>query len=364
MERTDAAFMRRALRLAERGLGRTSPNPPVGALVVAGGRIVGEGWHKGPGRPHAEIEALAEAGPAARGATLYLTLEPCTHAGRTPPCAPAVIESGIARAVVATRDPNPRVDGSGIRALSDAGIAVQTGVFDTDARRLIQAFAKHVRTGRPYLTAKAAISLDGRVAAADGSSQWITGPTARRDAHRLRSQCDAVMVGVGTVVADDPRLTVRLRGYRGSQPLRVVLDPVGRTPVTAAILQPDAPTLVAVTEKAPADAVAALRATGAEVIEYPSREGRVNLDVLLSDLGRRGVMEVLLEGGPTVLGDAVERGLVDRYVAYVAPKLLGETGPGLMAGVVVSNIDQARELQFVTVRHVGADLRIEAYPRR
>ncbi|MCA1833302.1 MAG: bifunctional diaminohydroxyphosphoribosylaminopyrimidine deaminase/5-amino-6-(5-phosphoribosylamino)uracil reductase RibD [Actinomycetota bacterium] len=364
MDRTDTSFMRRALRLAERGKGRTSPNPPVGAVVVASGRVVGEGWHRGAGRQHAEIEALQQAGDAAAGATLYLTLEPCIHAGRTPPCAPAVIASGVARAVIATRDPNPRIDGAGIRALEEAGIAVQTGVLENDAKHLIQAFAKHVRTGRPYLTVKSAISLDGRVAAADGSSRWVTGPTARRDAHRLRSQCDAVMVGVGTVVADNPRLTVRLRGYTGRQPTRVVLDPVARTPLDSAILQPDAPTLVAVTEKATPEAVTALRGTGAEVIELPSTEGRVSLEAVLEELGRRDMTEVLLEGGPTLLGDAVERGLVDRFIVYAAPKLLGETGPGMLAGVVVSNIDAARELQYVSVRHVGADLRIEAYPRR
>jgi diaminohydroxyphosphoribosylaminopyrimidine deaminase/5-amino-6-(5-phosphoribosylamino)uracil reductase len=364
MERNDTPFMRRALRLAERGRGRTSPNPPVGAVVVSGGKVVGEGWHRGAGLPHAEVEALAMAGDAARGGTLYVTLEPCAHTGRTPPCAPAVVAAGIARVVVGTGDPNPRVDGAGIAALRAAGIAVETGVLEGDAKHLIQAFAKHVRTGRPFLTAKAAVSIDGRVAAADGSSRWITGPTARRDAHRLRAQCDAIMVGVGTVIRDDPRLTVRLRGYTGRQPLRVVLDPVARTPIDAAILRPEAPTLVAVTEKATPEAVAGLRGTGAEVVELPSSDGRVGIEPLLDELGRRAIMEVLLEGGPTVLGDAVERGLVDRFIIYVAPKLLGETGPGMLAGVVVANIDQARELQFVSVRHVGADLRIEAYPRR
>jgi diaminohydroxyphosphoribosylaminopyrimidine deaminase/5-amino-6-(5-phosphoribosylamino)uracil reductase len=365
VQQKDTALMRRALRLAERGHGRTSPNPPVGAVVVsADGRVVGAGWHKGPGQPHAEREALQEAGGAAQGGTLYVTLEPCTVDGRTPPCVPLVIGSGVARVVAGCADPNPRVDGTGFAALSAAGIEVETGVMETDAKRLIQAFAKHVRTGRPFVTAKAAISLDGRVAAADGSSRWITGKTARRDVHRLRAHCDAVLVGVGTVVADDPLLTVRLRGYAEAQPLRVVLDPSGRTPPTARVLNADAPTLVVVTEKAPADAVEALRATGAEVIELAARDGRTDLGIVLDELGRRNVMEVLIEGGPTVLGDAFERGLVDRTIAYVAPKLLGEAGPGMLAGVVVPNIEQARELQFVSVRRIGADLKIEAYPRR
>lgn len=364
MDRNDVKHMRQALRLAERGRGRTSPNPPVGAVVVRDGRVVGQGWHKGAGLPHAEVEALAEAAEAARGATLYLTVEPCTHTGRTPPCAPAVIAAGITRAVIATTDPNPVVDGAGVRALEAAGVQTVVGVLEGEAKRLIQAFAKHVRTGRPFVTAKAAISLDGRVAAADGSSRWITGPTARRDAHRLRASVDAVLVGVGTVVADDPQLTVRLRGYSGRQPLRVVLDPAGRMPVDARVLSADAPTLVAVTDKAPDDAVAALRAKGAEVAELPSCDGRVELSAVIDELGRRGFLEVLIEGGPTVLGDAVENGLVDRYVIYVAPKMLGEAGLGMLAGIVVPNIDQARELQFVSVRHAGADLRVEAYPRR
>ncbi len=365
MQQKDTALMRRALRLAERGHGRTSPNPPVGAVVVsADGRVVGTGWHKGPGLPHAEIEALEEAGGAAQGGTLYVTLEPCTIEGRTPPCAPAVVAAGVARVVVGCADPNPRVDGAGLDALAGAGIEVETGVLEGDAKRLIQAFAKHVRTGRPFVTAKAAISLDGRVAAADGSSRWITGKTARRDVHRLRAHCDAVLVGVGTVVADDPLLTVRLRGYTEAQPLRVVLDPSGRTPPAARVLNHDAPTLVVVTDKAPSDATDALRASGAEVLELPARDGRADFAAVLDELGRRGVMEVLIEGGPTVLGDAFERGLVDRTIAYIAPKLLGEAGPGMLAGVVVPNIDQARELQFVSVRRIGADLKIEAYPRR
>jgi diaminohydroxyphosphoribosylaminopyrimidine deaminase/5-amino-6-(5-phosphoribosylamino)uracil reductase len=365
MQRKDVTLMRRALRLAERGHGRTSPNPPVGAVVTsADNRVVGEGWHKGPGHPHAEIEALQQAGGAAQGGTLFVTLEPCTTHGRTPPCAPAVIDAAVARVVIGCADPNPRVDGSGIAQLTAAGIQVEVGVLENDARHLVQAFAKHVRTGRPFVTAKAAISLDGRVAAGDGSSRWVTGPTARRDVHRLRAQCDAVVVGVGTVVADDPQLTVRLRGYAGRQPLRVVLDPSGRTPPAARVLGSGAPALVAVTDKAPADAVEALRATGAEVLELPARDGRVDLSALLDELGRRDVMEALFEGGPTVLGDLFERGLVDRTIVYVAPKLLGETGPGMLAGVVVPNIDQAKELQFVSIRRIGADLKIEAYPRR
>lgn len=363
MTGTDATWMRRALRLAERGRGLASPNPPVGAVVVRDGKVVGEGFHRGPGTAHAEILAIEAAGEATNGATLYLTLEPCTHQGRTPPCAPRVVAAGFARVVVGATDPNPTVDGRGIAALRDAGIDVEAGVLAADAERLIQAFSKHIRTGRPFVTAKMAISLDGRAAAADGSSQWITGPSARRDSHRLRSSADAIVVGVSTVVRDDPKLTVRLRGYRGRQPVRVVVDSSCRTPVDAAVLDDAAPTLVATMDKATEEAVTALRSRGAEVVRLPARDGRVDLASVMEHLGRRGFVEVLVEGGPTVLGDAVERSLVDRFVFYVAPKLLGSGGPGAVAALVAPTIADARDLRVESVRHVGADLRVEAYPR-
>jgi diaminohydroxyphosphoribosylaminopyrimidine deaminase / 5-amino-6-(5-phosphoribosylamino)uracil reductase len=363
MTSTDATWMRRAIRLAERGRGLASPNPPVGAVVVREDKAIGEGFHKGPGTPHAEVVAIEAAGEQTRGATLYLTLEPCTHQGRTPPCAPRVIEAGFSRVVVGATDPNPAVDGRGVAALRDAGIEIESGVLEADAERLIQAFSKHIRTGRPFVTAKMAVSLDGRVAAADGSSQWITGPSARRDAHRLRAEADAILVGVGTVIRDDPKLTVRLRGYRGRQPLRVVVDSSCRTPGDAAVLGDEAPTVIATTDKATEEAAGILRARGADVMQLPSREGRVDLSAVLEQLGKRGIAEVLIEGGPTLLGDAVDRTLVDRFVFYVAPKLLGSGGPGAVAALVAPTIADARELRIDSVRHVGADLRIEAYPR-
>ncbi|HVL91057.1 MAG TPA: bifunctional diaminohydroxyphosphoribosylaminopyrimidine deaminase/5-amino-6-(5-phosphoribosylamino)uracil reductase RibD, partial [Actinomycetota bacterium] len=288
---------------------------------------------------------------------------PCTVDGRTPPCAPAVAAAGIRRVVIGTADPNPRVNGAGIRFLHDAGIDVEAGVLELDCRRMVEAFAKHVLTGRAFVTGKIAATLDGRAAAVDGSSKWITGPTARRDAHRLRGSVDAVLVGVGTVLKDDPRLTVRLRGFKGRQPLRVVLDSSGRTPLQSSVLNAEAPTLVAVTDKAPEDAVAALRAHGAEVWRAPARDGRIDLAATLDFLGGRDVMEVMIEGGPAVLGDAVEHGLVDRYVFYLAPKLLGSSGLPAIAGFVTPTIAEARELVVHSVRHAGADLRVEAYPR-
>ncbi|HJT38283.1 MAG TPA: bifunctional diaminohydroxyphosphoribosylaminopyrimidine deaminase/5-amino-6-(5-phosphoribosylamino)uracil reductase RibD [Actinomycetota bacterium] len=359
----DTVLMRRALRLAERGRGRTAPNPPVGALVVAGGEIVGEGWHRGAGQAHAEVEAIEAAGARARGATIYLTLEPCTHQGRTPPCAPRLVEAGIARAVVATLDPNPNESGAGVRTLGEAGIDVRTGVLEEDARRLIEGFARWIRTKTPLVTVKIASTLDGRVAAADGSSRWVTGLASRRDAHRLRAWSNAVAVGIGTVLADDPALTCRLRGYTGPQPLRVVVDSAARTPIDARVLDGEAPTLIATTAKAPEESVDGIRARGAEVLQLPAREGRIDLPALLNELGARGITDVLVEGGPTLVGELVERRLVDRYIFYIAPKLLGQVGLSAIAGLVAPNIADARELTITSVRRTGADVKIEARPR-
>ena len=360
---TDTTWMRRAIRLAERGRGLASPNPPVGAVVVRDGKAMSQGFHRGPGTPHAEIEAIRDAGDATRGAALYVTLEPCTHQGRTPPCAPEVVSAGFARVVIGTTDPNPVVDGRGVAALQQSGLEVETGVLQPECERLIQSFSKFIRTSRPFVTAKIAVSLDGRAAAADGSSQWITGPTARRDAHRMRASADAVLVGVGTVLHDDPQLTVRLRGYRGRQPLRVVLDSSCRTPADAAILGDESPTLIVTTDKATQEVEETLRTRGAEIVRLPARDGRVDLNAVLETLGHRGVTDLLIEGGPTVIGDVVERSLADRYVFYVAPKLLGSGGPGAVSALVAPTIADARELRVESVRHIGADLRIEAYPR-
>jgi diaminohydroxyphosphoribosylaminopyrimidine deaminase/5-amino-6-(5-phosphoribosylamino)uracil reductase len=335
----------------------------VGAVVVSGQEVVGEGWHEGPGRAHAEVVALRKAGERARGATLYVTLEPCTHEGRTPPCAPAVIDAGIARVVIGTLDPNPVEQGAGARALSSAGIDVVTDVMGEEARQLIQGFAKWVTTHRPLVTVKIASSLDGRVAAADGSSRWVTGLASRRDAHRLRAWSDAVVVGIGTVLADDPFLTCRLRGYTGPQPLRVVLDSAGRIPLDARVLGQDASTLIVTTSKAPEDVIASIRHRGVEVVRLGARDGRVDMGALLDELGSRGICDVLIEGGPTVTGELVERRLVDRYVFYIAPKLLGQVGLSAIAGLVAPNIADARELTITSVRRTGADVKIEARPR-
>src|SRR5437870_8247444 len=273
----DEGFLREALRLAERGLGLCAPNPMVGAVIVQGGRLVGRGWHLGPGTPHAETVAIADAGDLASGGTLYVTLEPCTHSGRTPPCTPAVLRAGVGRVVSGMADPNPAVDGGGFEALRAAGVRVEVGLLGRECADLVAGFAKHVRTGLPFVTLKTAATLDGKTAARDGSSRWISGDEARREVHRLRARAGAVVVGAGTAAADDPSLTVRIEGYGGRQPLRVLLDSSGRTPVSGRLFDRATSLLVATTDGAGA-ARDRWATAGAEVLTLPAGcDGRVSL---------------------------------------------------------------------------------------
>ncbi len=361
----DEAYIERALGLAERGRGLTSPNPTVGAVVVADGRIAGEGWHEGPGLPHAEVVAIREAGDRAEGATLYTTLEPCSHFGRTPPCTEAVIAARIARVVAAMRDPNPVVDGRGFVALEAADIQVRSGVLAGEAERQNEAYVKHVRTGVPFVTWKMASSLDGKVASRDGTSRWITGEAARADVHRLRAAADAILVGAGTALVDDPSLTVRDPGYRGRPPLRVLVDARGRVTETGDLFDGSAPTMVATTDLAPRERREAWRARGAEVVEYEPEGFGVPPRALLADLGKRDVQHVLLEGGPTLAWSLVEDRAVDKVIVYLAPKLIGgEDAPGILGGRGFAPIAQAMQLRIASFDPVGEDLRVEAYVHR
>jgi diaminohydroxyphosphoribosylaminopyrimidine deaminase/5-amino-6-(5-phosphoribosylamino)uracil reductase len=362
MRVSDEAYVERALALAERGRGIVSPNPMVGALVVsADGRVVGQGWHEGPGRDHAEVVALREAGETAGGATLYSSLEPCSHFGRTPPCTRAVIDAGVARVVAALRDPNPVVDGSGFKELRAAGIEVREGVLAEEAARQNEAFAKHVRTGLPFVRWKMAASLDGKVAARDGSSRWITGEAARADVHRLRAWSDAIVVGAGTALVDDPSLTVREPGYGGAPPTRVLVDARGRVAPTGDLFDDAAPTLVATTELAPADRVDAWQAAGAEVVAYPSESGLVPIGELMADLGKRDVQGVLLEGGPTLAFSAIEEGVVDTVIVYLAPRLIGGVdAPAVLGGRGFAPVANALRLRVRSFDRIGDDLRVEA----
>jgi diaminohydroxyphosphoribosylaminopyrimidine deaminase/5-amino-6-(5-phosphoribosylamino)uracil reductase len=360
-------FMTLALRLAAKGRGKTSPNPMVGALVVKNGRIVGRGYHHGPGQPHAEILALTQAGSRANGATLYVTLEPCCHLHkRTPPCAPVVIQSGVRQVVVAMIDPNPSVKGQGIAALRRAGIMVTTGTAQEEAAQLNRAYLHWVRTGRPYVILKAGMTLDGKVATAKGESRWITGPRARQEGHRFRSQVDAVVVGVGTVLHDNPTLTARLSDrplkLASRQPLRVVLDSKLRTPMTARICakQDQAKTLIVTTSRASQLRFRPFERAGVEVVSLSTKNGRVSLPALMTVLGKRGITSVLIEGGSTINAAALRAKLVNRVLLYLAPTLLG--GQDAMAVIgdrSPERLAQALTVHHVTVRRIGNDMVVE-----
>lgn len=359
----DAQFMARALQLARLSLGRTSPNPPVGAVVVAEGRVVAEGFHFAPGRPHAEIVALARAGAKAAGADVYVTLEPCWHWGRTPGCAQALSAAGVARVVYGFPDPDPRVRGRGASCLAAAGVEVCTGPLADDCAEFYAPYAKHRREGLPWLVGKMAASADGKVATRFGQSRWITGATARALVHRWRDEMDAVMVGVGTVLADDPQLTCRREDRPGRDPVRVVVDSMARTPPTARVLcsSPTAPCIIAVTERAAAERVEALRAAGADVLVFPAGpDARVDLTALARALAQRGIVSVLVEGGPTLLASALACGLVDVLLIFYAPKVIGGTkAPGIVGGDGVDSLDKAGGWRFRRVEMVGDDLLVE-----
>lgn len=356
----ELAAMRRALELADRGQGCTSPNPVVGCVVLdAEGRTVGEGWHQRAGGPHAEVHALAEAGEDARGGTAVVTMEPCDHTGRTGPCSRALIDAGVARVVYAVADPNAQAAG-GSRTLAEAGVDTECGLLAAEAQQVNAAWLTSVQHGRPYVTWKYAASLDGRVAAADGSSRWITAPEARADVHLLRARSDAVLVGSGTARADDPHLAVR-EVPGAEQPLRVVLD-TGATAVQpgARVLDDAAPTLVAVAEDADAAHLDGL----AEVLRLPrSTRGGAGLDLgaLLHALHQRGVLSVLLEGGAALAGAFVHERTVDRVIGYIAPVLLG-AGPAALGGAGISTMAQALRLQVTESVRIGPDVRITAVP--
>jgi diaminohydroxyphosphoribosylaminopyrimidine deaminase / 5-amino-6-(5-phosphoribosylamino)uracil reductase len=353
--------MQRALDLAERARGLTSPNPMVGAVVVANGTVVGEGFHREAGAPHAEMEALAMAGPRARGATLYVTLEPCNHHGRTAPCAPAVAAAGVARVVSAVADPNP-VAAGGLAVLRAAGIDVVTGVLAEAAARQNRVFFTAVRQQRPHVTMKAAMTADGKIGDVHGESKWITGEAARAESHRMRSETDAIVVGVTTVLRDDPALTVRLPQPWPREPYRVVLDSDARTPPQARVLRSGSParTLVAVSAEAPAARVHALEEHGVTVARCPGREGRVDVMALLADLFARDVRAVLVEGGGEAHAAFLDADVVDRVALFVAPLLLGgRTAPSVVDGRGRELKDAVR-LGALAVRSVGDDLLIEA----
>jgi diaminohydroxyphosphoribosylaminopyrimidine deaminase/5-amino-6-(5-phosphoribosylamino)uracil reductase len=370
----DRSFMARALALAERGLETTQPNPRVGCVIARAGKIVGEGWHERAGEAHAEVNALRQAGEQTAGATAYVTLEPCAHHGRTPPCVDALIAARLARVVFAGEDPDPRVSGQGAEALRRAGIAVDRGLLEAEAAELNPGFLKRMRTGRPWVRLKSAISLDGRTALASGASQWITGAAAREDAQHWRARSSAVLTGIGTVLADDPRLDVRLPdrvdGAKRPQPLRVVLDASLRMPPTARMLATGAGVLVLTAAGGPANPAvesrrSRLRERGALIEELPvSADGaRLDLAAVLDLLGRREINELMVEAGPRLSGELLERRLVDELLVYLAPKLLGPQARALAELDPIGRLEDAREFTVTGMRQIGADVRLTLRPR-
>ena len=357
----DAEHMARAIRLAERGCNTTHPNPNVGCVLVKDGRVVGEGWHERPGEPHAEIHALNMAGESARGATAYVSLEPCSHHGRTPPCADALIAAGVSRVAAAMADPNPLVAGQGLARLQAAGVETAVGLLQEEAEALNRGFCKRMRRGLPWIASKLAMSLDGRTAMASGESRWITGPEARRDVHQRRARSSAILTGIETVLMDDPAMTVRVEGGAigaGRQPARVVLDSHFRIPPSAKILGQPGLTLIVGLERA-AQKAEALQAQGAAVRFLPAGpEDRVDLHAALELLGQMEFNEVLVEAGATLNGMLLREGVIDEWVVYLAPCILGDQGRGLFHLPGIERMADRFELRLVDSRQVGADLRL------
>lgn len=359
----DRTYMGRALALASRGRGRTSPNPMVGAVLVRQDTLVGEGFHAYAGGDHAEVLAVRAAGESAHGAVCYVTLEPCAHHGRTPPCTDALIRAGVSKVVAATYDSNPLVAGNGVQRLREAGVSVEVGLCEDEAVRLNEAYFKYIRTGEPLVLLKAALSLDGKLATRTGDSQWITGELARRRVHEIRNVVDAVIVGIGTVLRDDPMLTTRLEMQQGRDPLRVVVDSRGRLPFTARLLRSGSrPVLVAASPRISRARLRQLQEQGAEVMVLPPGEGGVSLPDLIHELGRRKITSLMIEGGGRLATSALQAGLVDKVILMLAPVLIGgKKAPTLLQGEGAEKLADALRVRQVTVERIGDDLVLEGY---
>jgi len=359
-------YMGQALSLARLALGQASPNPAVGAVVVKKGVVVGQGYTQPPGSHHAEVLALKQAGENARGGVMYVTLEPCCHYGRTPPCTEAIISAGIKRVHMAMLDPNPLVSGRGKEELQKAGIKTYLGEHEEEAREINEAYIKFITTGMPFVTAKFAVSLDGKIATRRGNSRWISGPEARKYVHCLRYTSDAIMAGVNTVLADDPHLTTRCSGGKGGtarkQPLRVIVDGTGRTPLDARIFNEPGKTLLALGKTATPEEKAAFAKAGAEILELPTAEVLVDLGKLLEGLGKREITSVLVEGGGILLGSLFDQGLVDKVIAFIAPVIIGGAeAKTAVAGRGVDKVAESFRLERIKVGKLGDDLMVSGY---
>lgn len=354
-------YMQRAVELAEMGRGTTSPNPMVGALIVKDGRIIAEGYHKKAGEAHAEINALNNATEDVTGALMVVSLEPCNHFGRTPPCTEAIINAGIAKVIVGMIDPNPRCAGGGIKRLRDAGIEVEHGLLSDVVEKQNEAFIKYITTGRPFVSVKAAMSLDGKIAQAQGIQTSITGPEARQRVHELRNEYDAIMVGIRTVLVDDPLLTTRLDREDTKNPIRIIIDSRAKLPVSSQIVATatNVRTILATTAFSPLQNRETLQLKGLEILKLDSWDGSIDLETLLEELGSKQIASLMVEGGGKLIASFVEAGLVDKYTIFVAPKLIGERGVDLVGG----RLDVITELRIDSIEQLGEDLLIEAYPK-
>lgn len=357
---THAEYMRLALSLAVNGRGMTSPNPMVGCVIVKGGRVIGQGWHHQYGHPHAEIEAINDAnshGENVRGSSVYVTLEPCSHYGKTPPCANRLVDEGVAEVIIAMGDPNPKVNGKGIKILREAGIKVtELKEFEMEAMTLNRGFIFRHKHGRPFITLKAAMSLDGRMCLSNGASKWITGIESRTEAHRIRAMNDAVIVGVGTVISDDPELTVR--HVEGVNPLRVILDSSLRTPTTAKIIGHDKKCLILTSENADPEKLKALTDSGVEVATLPSNDGHIDLHSAVKFLAEKGVLNLMVEGGPEILGAFLHEGLADYACVFTAPVIFGE-GKSIDFGANFHDVKAALWLIDAKTKTLGSDIMTE-----
>lgn len=364
---SDERYMWMALDLARKGWGKTSPNPMVGAVLVKDGEVVGTGYHHRAGEPHAEVIALKEAGEKARGATLYTNLEPCSHFGRTPPCTDALIGARIRKVVMATYDPNPLVSGNGVAKLKQAGIKVKNGVLEDKAKRLNEVFFKYITTGTPFVVAKAAMTLDGKIATSTGKSRWITSEKSRKFVHRLRSMCDGIMVGINTVLKDDPLLNARLDTEGGHNPIRIIVDSRGRLPLDAAVVKTARQfgTVLATTALAPEGKLSSLRSRGVEVLVLPDKEDKVDLHALMQALGQQEISILLVEGGGTLNYSLLEQNLIDKLYYFVAPLLFGgKDAPTPLEGIGIGEPHKSWVVENLEIKQLERDLLIIGYPVR
>jgi diaminohydroxyphosphoribosylaminopyrimidine deaminase/5-amino-6-(5-phosphoribosylamino)uracil reductase len=357
----DIFFMKRALRLAEKAKGMTSPNPIVGAVLVKNGKIVAEDYHKKSGEPHAEVLAILKADRKAKDCTLYVTLEPCCHTDKkTPPCCPSIVIAGIRKVVIAMRDPNPKVSGKGIKMLREHGVIVVEGVLEDKAKKLNEVYCKHIATRRPFVTLKAAMTLDGKIATPEGESKWITGEAARKIVHRMRCSSDAVMTAIGTIKADNPELTSRVKCSK--QPVRIIVDPALETPLDYKVTNIP-PETIFVTRKGENEKKSALQARGVQLVEFDGE--KADLPWLMDRLGSLGITSVLIEAGSSFNASALQAGIVDKVIFFIAPKIIcGKTSIPVVGGDFFMKLTEAIALSDISVRKVGADIMVEGYIRR